>query len=837
MKLKAYKFSQKNLNSVWVPFGIVMIFLLAASTWNLKKAAGVRQEIQDRRLLCGEICDNMEAAAGYLSEEARNYVITGNQDYLDRYWDEVHTGTRREEGIIKLEELGVSDDRIRLLKSAKDYSDLLIYLETRAMRLAADAFEASELSLPPEVNEYVLNIAEKSMSPKEKHAAAVELLFSGEYLSEKEVIGQYTRQFLRLVEDELDKELKRADQRVSSALTFQWVLQAAAVLLFLLMVLSYYYLIIQPALSYHRCLMKEDKGQLEPAGVQEIYMLGNSINHALKARDDFLASVSHEIRTPLNSVIGYETLLEQTKLDYLQKEYVSCMKHASDQLLEMASHILDYARLESTRLKLSDEEWFPEGFLRYLKYSFRHLAAEKNLELKLHIEENMPSVLLGDEGKIRQIAGNLLSNAVKFTEKGGIKVTLMWEGNPGSAGMGILRLVVEDTGPGIKPEDLERIFEPFEQAGAAETGQHGGTGLGLPICRSLAELMGGTIKAESTGGGSTFIVQLPQKEGVGEKKRQKNHVERTGKRVLLAEDNQVNQSMQIRLLTSLGLSVEAASDGEKAVKLFEKGKFDLILMDLRMPVMNGYEAATKIRSYEKEVLEESGGKNAPYSHVPIIALTADGDGKMWNRARDAGMDGILIKPAEFEMMKEVIGRFIDLEVEPGMALPRLQEELEQIYCKAHTEDFHNLVCLSEKGEFKEMSELLHKLKGASAAVGAEDIRAVCYTIEERLKNSRTQGLTEMAREAEEKFEEWKQSHPEAEGEHGQNTGMPAKAGMAETINAWGQAVSRGEFRAMSQWKENFLDFSAFFGPQKTEALERALERYDYQTVLDLLEGR
>lgn len=823
--MKVYKISQRNLNCIWVPLIVFVVFLMAAGTWNLKKAASERQDIQDRRLLCGELCDNLEEAANYLSEQARNYVITGNPDCLEGYWKEIHTGKRREDAFMKLEKVGISEKRIRLLKSAKNYSDLLIYLETRAMRLAADTTGPSGIVLPPEVEGYILNIVEKSMNPEEKHVAAVELLFGETYLSEKKVIGQYTRQFLRQAEEELDGELERADKRVSGALTWQWSLQAASVMLFMLMVLSYYRLVIRPVLSYHSCLNKENKECLKPSGIQEIHMLGESINRALKAKDDFLAAMSHEIRTPLNSVIGYETLLERTNLDQSQKECVLRMKYASQHLLEMVSHLLDYARIKNSGQKLFYKTWMSESLLLYLEHGFRHLAAEKKLGFKLRKEGDIPPVLLGDEGKIRQIAANLVSNAVKFTEKGSVEVTLSWKKEPDSTKEGSLLLVVKDTGPGITPGDLERVFEPFEQAADVKSGQYRGTGLGLPICRSLVAWMGGTVKACSTGTGSIFTAELPLQVGEGE--GNSFLPDPAGRRVLLAEDDQVNQTMQFWLLSSLGLSVKAVSNGEKAIALYKKETFDLILMDLRMPVMDGYEAAEKIRACE----HENG------THIPMIALTADGEDEVRDKVQRAGMDGILVKPVALDTLKEAVGRFVDMGKTEEEGSKGVKKELLHIYCLEHAEDFHALVDDIEEGKSKEAADLLHKLKGASAAVGAEDIRAACGTMEKYLKNPRMHGLVEIVRETEKKFTVWKRIDQKKQGEHGREIPMSGGKDMAEQIDAWRQMVARGEFKAMELWRENRTAFAAYLGWKKAEALETALGRYDYQKTLELLDKR
>ena len=799
-----------------------MVFLMTVSIWSVRNAAEVRQEIQSRRIVCGEYCDDLEEAAGYLSEQARNYVITGERKYLDNYWEEVHTGKRRDTFVKELEELGVSEKKAGLLKSAKSYSDLLIYLETRAMRLAADTYSESGAKPPAEVKEYILNTVEQSMSREQKYMVAVELLFGEEYLSEKEVIGQYTRQFLKQIKEEMDAELVQADKRLSVALTLQWILQGGFILLFIQMVLTYYYLIIKPVLSYHHCLEDRNKEQLEPSGVWEISMLGKTINHAMKAKDDFLAAVSHEIRTPLNSAIGYEILLEQTELSPSQKEYVACMKEASRHLLEMVNHLLDYTKLKNKRQELSCAEWFTESLRIYLENGYKHLAAKKNLDFKVRKKDNIPPVLYGDEIKVRQIAANLLSNAVKFTEEGRVEVTLDWKCEDSAEG--ILILEVKDSGVGIRQEDMERIFSPFEQAGDAQKGRYEGTGLGLSICASLVKLMGGTIRADSRPGtGSTFIAEIPQ--AIGDRKKKG-----AGRRVLLVDDNLVNQKMQASLLTAMGVSVAAASDGGEAVALYEKEAFDLILMDLRMPVMDGYKAAEKIRFLEKTMGQD---------RTPIIALTADGS--VLERVKRAGMDGILVKPAEPDTMKAILGSFMDLEENPEKEKPeqipgQLQEELRCIYCQEHARDVDHLLPLYAAGSYEELEEVLHKLRGASAAAGVQDIQAACCAMEECLKDSGKAEMVELIMVVKESFAallEDEKTKMKAGSLQTEKAG--ADGSVPELIQIWRVMVSRGEFGALAMWQENNPAFTTFLGAEKAEALERALRRYDYEEVLKLLD--
>ena len=375
-------------------------------------------------MLCTKLRGSLEDASDYLTEQARGYVMTGEPGFMERYWEEIHTGKRREAVVERLGGLGLSQHSTRLLQAAKNNSDLLVYLETRAMCLAAEARHIPGERLPVEVRDYVLNVVEKSMSSEQKHTEAVELLFGGQYTSEKEVIDQYTTQFMEAAQEELDMDLEQAEKKASGAMTFQWALQAAVIVLFILVIGACYYMIIHPVLYYHRCIEEGMEEKMHPQGIREVNLLGQSIQSmyrnmrsALKAKDEFLASVSHEIRTPLHSVMGCQTLLEQTDLTDSQKEYLSCMERASAHLLEMVTHLLDYAKLENRMSRPVNGPWKPGDLAGYLDTGFRHLARAGNLEYKVILKDHVPGCLYGDASMIRQIGTNLVSNAIKFTDR------------------------------------------------------------------------------------------------------------------------------------------------------------------------------------------------------------------------------------------------------------------------------------------------------------------------------------------------------------------------------------------------------------------------------------
>lgn len=852
--MKRYRFSQKTFNCIWILFILFVVVLMAISVGNVRQAAYLRQEVQSRRMLCAELRRELEDASDYLTEQARSYVITGNPDDMADYWEEIHTGKRREAVMGQLGGIGLSEDGTRLLQAAKTNSDLLVYLETRAMRLAAESRQAEAAGLPDEVRDYVLNVVERSMSPEQKYLQAVELLFGSQYTAEKAVIGQYTTQFLEAAEAELDQELERAEHGSTRAMRFQWGLQAAAVICFLLALVVCYYMTINPALHYHNCLIQGREEELHPGGILEVRILGESIRamyqnmrDALKTKDEFLASVSHEIRTPLYSIMGYQTLLEQTKLTDDQKEYLIYMKRASAHLLEMVTHLLDYEKLENQEAKPVNRQWEPKELAEYLDTGFRHLAETEKLDFQVHLKDDVPRLLYGDVSMIRQIGANLVSNAIKFTDTGSIQITIGWEEDSSAAGT--LILAVQDTGSGIKDKDMERIFSPFEQAGMATGKRYAGTGLGLSICRRLAYGMGGTVSAVSMWGeGSTFTAKIPQNVPKREEEQTAMFRESMKGHVLLAEDNRVNQYMQKQLLELLGVSVQLACNGKEAVALAEKESFDMIFMDLRMPDLDGYEAAAQIREREQERQSEDG----KYRRVPMIALTADGDGGTRDRALEAGMDGFLVKPADIRQLQRVLGQYLEdkpsssewdsLETQDSMteAVRRdgLDRQVARLYCQGHPADFQKLFDLNKAGQMEEMKEILHMLKGASAVAGADQVKELCASLEKKLKEAVPvkEEIEPDILELKTAFEEFKKR----QGEESQGKALDADSHShpleKQVMEEWNYMVRDGAFEALDMWREHQAAFTEFLGAERARTIERALESYQYQDVLMILES-
>jgi len=380
---------------------------------------------------------------------------------------------------------------------------------------------------------------------------------------------------------------------------------------------------------------------------------------ASTAKSAFLATMSHEIRTPLNAVLGMTQAMAADRLGARQRQRLEIIQSAGEALLTVLNDVLDISKIEAGTIELEDGLVDLERLALSAQSTFSSLAREKDLYLKVEVEPAARGLWRGDPARIRQILHNLVANAVKFTQRGWVEIAVRREGT-------WIALTVSDTGPGIPPERQAQVFDRFAQADASTTRRYGGTGLGLAICRELSGLMGGEIGlASAVGRGSAFTVRLPlaRAEPAAEsaapaRTRRRTETPLAGLRILAAEDNHTNQLVLRTLLGQLGLEPAFVENGEEAVAAWEQAAWDVILMDVQMPAMDGPTATRVIRERERA---------RGLAPVPIIALTANAMSHHAEEYRRAGMDALVPKPINLGELVEAIQRVTRAAARPAPA--------------------------------------------------------------------------------------------------------------------------------------------------------------------------
>jgi signal transduction histidine kinase/ActR/RegA family two-component response regulator len=403
-------------------------------------------------------------------------------------------------------------------------------------------------------------------------------------------------------------------------------------------------------LEKHAILERNQRLALED--VQEaLHLKTKEAEAAAEAKSVFLSSMSHEIRTPMNAIIGFTQLLLQNPRED-QLEYIKSLKFSADHLLLLINDVLDFSKIEAGKIKFEEIPFSPIELIQNIQRCFFNQSVEKKLSFNLRVDKNIPTQLLGDPTRLTQILNNLLSNAFKFTEKGSVDLSVqVKEVEPDAA---VLHFEVRDTGIGIAENQVSRIFESFSQAGIDINRKYGGTGLGLAIIKKLLELQGSTIEIKSQPGkGSSFYFSIRFRKSnktIQSRNESSDEAEQSirGIRLLLVEDNKINVLLAKQFLNQWEVQYSVACNGVEAVEMVRKEKFDIILMDLQMPQMDGYDATRKIRSLPGNYFKE----------IPIIALTASALNEEKEQSIKAGMNDYVLKPFNANELKNKISRHL-----------------------------------------------------------------------------------------------------------------------------------------------------------------------------------
>lgn len=452
---------------------------------------------------------------------------------------------------------------------------------------------------------------------------------------------------------------------------------------------------------------------------------------AEQLQEQFLANMSHEIRTPLNGIIGMTNILQHTALSTEQDEFVQIIRQSSDNLLMLINDILDISKIKAGKLSVEHVLFNLRTVLDQAVAPFRLQAKEKGIALIVQRDRSVPTHVTGDPLRITQILSNLVSNAMKFTEKGTIEITVC-EQQRQKDGKTTLFIFVTDTGIGIPDEKLENIFQSFEQAASETSRKYGGTGLGLAITKQLCEMMGGVIVVSSElGKGTTFKVSLPvdvgQEAPVGgtvNSERYHDHGDLRGKKVLVAEDNEINQKVIMHILHRVGIVSTIVNNGKEAVDLLEAGgAFDLIILDLQMPLMNGFQTATYIR----KKLE---------LHVPVIAMTASALRNEKMRCFELGMNEYLTKPFVPDHLYTIIQRFLSPNSGGGIRVEMKKEQSREadLYNLSHIYEMedHEYFCEVLQLFLSSTPELLHQIHEATLYENWDEVYAKAHKLKSSL---------------------------------------------------------------------------------------------------------
>ena len=374
-----------------------------------------------------------------------------------------------------------------------------------------------------------------------------------------------------------------------------------------------------------------------------------------EAKSAFLANMSHEIRTPMNGVLGMLELVLADEQDPKKRGNLKTAHNSARSLLNVLDDVLDYSRLEAGEFSLSPEPFKAKKIMEEVTSLFRAQAEAKGLSISAEIDSSVPQEIIGDHARLRQVLSNFISNAIKFTDQGQVSVSMKREANPTEDN---LRIEVRDTGIGIARDSLAKLFQRFSQVDTSSTRRFGGTGLGLVICKQLIELMGGTIGVDSTEGkGSCFWVTLPIV--VSNDLPPQNTPDRSDAspanskpeylKILAAEDNFVNQKVLQSMVESLGHQITIVGNGHEALEIIESQDFDIVLMDIQMPIMDGISATKAIRSLSSAA-----------SSIIVVALTANAMVGDRERYLAAGMNDYLAKPYQREQLVQVLERSVNL---------------------------------------------------------------------------------------------------------------------------------------------------------------------------------
>lgn len=770
------KISQFVISAVTLFIFILIVVLLGGSIIFMKNSINAEQEAVARKEEFKQLGIDLKDASDYLTDEARKFAVTNDRKYMDNYWREIDVTKTRDKVIYRIIELNTPADELSLLAEAKKNSDGLVETEKRSMRLVLEAHKVSEHNMPDEVTGFHLSNEDQQLNEQDKLKKAIDIMYDAKYDADKKTITNPISNFQKSINNISEIELESARTARLQAETLQIVLSFIIIfsIAVLLRIISTQLTI--PIKNYTKELtdlnFNNSNFELMPDGSKELRALADNFNkmyYSLKdelvkrkkaeetmkaakeeaeeanmAKSQFLANMSHEIRTPLNAIIGYEYVLQNTALTDKQRNYTNKIFISAKNLLEIINNILDFSKIEAKKLIIEKISFDIYEILEEISSMVYFEIERKGLKINCSIEKGIPKYLIGDPVRIKQIILNIVSNAIKFTQTGGLNIDAKLVQKLKS--QVTIKFIIKDTGIGISQQQKKLLFKPFTQADASTTRKYGGTGLGLTISKQLVELMGGSIYVESElGEGTAFYFTLKfdiPDDVLIEKCEYSSKDIFKNKKILLVEDNEINLEMTKAILESFGFETDTADSGLSAIEKINKNIYDVVLMDIQMPSMDGYETTRRIRKIKGT------------ERLPIIALSADVVYGVIDKVKNAGMNDYITKPLNIESLVRVLKNYIKIDEEiPRYSVKTLKNHrycidfesaVKKIGDKVKYRDVLGLFISNHKGDaeilhncvsaenWEDLQALVHTMKGIAGNIEAQELYEFCRVLENNI---------------------------------------------------------------------------------------------------------
>lgn len=825
------KIEQKQLYLLFSIAFCVVLLGLFLSTYYMSISVESQREAEQNKMTYQQISQMIQDVNDVRIEESKNFVITGSPQYLTNFFATEARVTAIEDQLAALANSQISQQELRYLNSAYEYMSLSYYSDIRALRLKVDASDDEALLAEfPELANYRLNIVEESLSLSEKENEAIQLLFGEGRWQENLIIAQNLQNFRETVGERLDSELSQAQELTQIVIQISYIaLFFFAALLIALLYILYRYT-IKPILSYHDSLTGKKKPAfpVEVTGSAETVLLGESLNSFYEkvqetdaAKDSFVSSISHEIRTPLTAINGFIDLLTTSDLNKKQKEYVLIIQESANNLLRIINNILDFSKIQQAET-ITQDSVFNLKELIDRTIQMCNIGYQHTNQIHFHYltkEEWFRS----NQKAIYQVVTNLLSNAIKFTQRGDIYVEVTLTESYLS-GRPRCQIVVRDTGMGIEEQDVERIFESFEQVSKNNSSNYSGTGLGLTISKRLASALNGSLTvASQKNQGTTFTFEFPiYRETSVEETNEIKKIEAVAGRVLVVQDNETTRLLLQRMLEKEGLQVEEAPDGHTAMQLADTKTYDLILLDINLPDYSGFEV--------NEVIRQTRWNRDTY----VVALTADIENK--KKVLKSSIDQFMILPIIQEEWAELLTSRLAKDEKSFTPTEPVRILGEALYQQELRRLAGQLGELAQQWSLEEASySVFHDLKSAAGTLGLLELSEVAQKIMSSIKNNQFsrckdslhEELVAVVKTTQETIHEYLAEH--------KVTQEPASESKID-LQLFTRYLADYDGRALDYFNEHRGAFEESFTAERFARLANAIEAIDFETAIEILKG-